>query len=622
MTSSTMAVVTEPLIESTPIYHRMIHEAFIDPIKNVTVIDDEYPTLSQFLGQHKNAITIPDKQLKPENIERLQSIIAMCHQEKNWSLDVFDGKDPRLGGEDGVPPYLNHSDLVVLDYHLEGKPTTSSGERARKIISELKKNNRFNIILVHTKGFENSDIEKVFDEVLNEVFVLSKEHSFLIENETEEQIESWLDDNDHGNTYSFFNQNMDIKRILQHLGFETRLSGNIMYPSHFLNAFKEEVKEVADQIGISTENLAKWYIAQQIKRLNKPLIEHDEDEIIWSWKDGDSPNFISTGRVFISVIKKGNESPEQELIAPLKAALVEANSSPMHLLMAKIRASIDENGLKQANKIVAKKEAQAGWLNNLLKEDSMHTHDEIISAHWEQLAKATQVELKEFSKELAKAVQEVVDGEPKNAEKHFFGKRFDRANTLAHLNAFNCSKTEFGHHLTTGTVLSFEEELWVCLTPACDLVPRQRKSWEQRIGSDFLAFKAVKLLPVPSLEKANQDANSNNFVYLVLDGKPQAFCLSRKPRDNPTWDVFYAFNRGVFSEEGALRIFCIRQPLQTEGGDQELQEIDSSRPLLETREILAKPVSELRYEYALNLLQKFGSNQTRVGLGFTDSAGF
>ncbi|GAB1621413.1 response regulator receiver domain [Agarivorans albus] len=612
MNSSAVVTAAAVPIEAAPIYHQMIHEAFIEPIKNVTVIDDEYPTLSQFLVQSTQKI--PDKQLKPENIERLQSIISMCHQEKNWSLDVFDGKDPKLGGADGVPPYLNHSDLVVLDYHLEGVSTTNSGERARKIISELKRNNRFNIILVHTKGFDGGDIEKVFDEVLRETFVFPENHPFVIDDQSEEAIEAWLEDNDDGSSYSFFSQKMGMKSVIEHLGLGEMQSSNVMFPSHFLNSFKQEVKEVADLMGIQLATLAKWYVGQQLKILDIPLVSEATENTVWRWTGADNPNFISTGRVFISVIKKGSESPETELIEPLKAALIEAKSSPMHLLMAKIRADIDEKGLEQANKIVAQKETQAGWLNNLLKEGSLHTHDEIIRAHWEQLARATHLELRDFSQRLAGAITELVGGDVKKAEKLFFDRKFDTDATLAHLNAFNCSQQEFGQHLTTGTVLGFDEDLWVCLSPACDLVPRERKSWIERIGSDFLAFKAVKLLPVNKLSKANQDANSNNFIYLVLDGEPKVFCLAQKPSDNPIWDLFYASNQGVFSQDGTLRVFCLRQPEQV--GEE--NNGDMGKALLETRELLARPVSELRYEYALNLLQKFGSNQSRVGLGFTD----
>ena len=128
-----------------------------------------------------------------------------------------------------------------------------------------------------------------------------------------------------------------------------------MFPKHFLNSFKQEVIDVANLMGIDKATLAKWYIGQQVKMLKIPLVSGAVEDTVWCWKGADNPNFISTGRVFISVIKKGAQSPEIELIEPLKAALVEANSSPMHLLMAKIRASIDENGLEQANKIVSQK---------------------------------------------------------------------------------------------------------------------------------------------------------------------------------------------------------------------------------------------------------------------------
>ena len=65
---------------------------------------------------------------------------------KNWSVDVFDGETPRWGSAGEIPPHLNHSDLIVLDYHLDGNTDTDDGSRARNIICEMENNNHFNII--------------------------------------------------------------------------------------------------------------------------------------------------------------------------------------------------------------------------------------------------------------------------------------------------------------------------------------------------------------------------------------------------------------------------------------------------------------------------------------------
>lgn len=70
-------------------YEELICEAFIKPIRNITVIDDEYPTLAQFLTYKLDGSDVPDKQVKPENLHRLQKIISLCHRDKNWGIDVL-----------------------------------------------------------------------------------------------------------------------------------------------------------------------------------------------------------------------------------------------------------------------------------------------------------------------------------------------------------------------------------------------------------------------------------------------------------------------------------------------------------------------------------------------------
>ncbi|MGI2095896.1 response regulator receiver domain [Shewanella glacialipiscicola] len=613
-------------IVPTPTYEELIHEAFISPIRNITVIDDEYPTLAQFLSYQVGGTNIPENQVEPQNLQRLQKIISLCHVEKNWSIDVFDGKTPELGSTVSIPPHLNHSDLVVLDYHLNGEPTTDNGAQARRIIEVLEGNNHFNIILVHTKGFDGGDIEKVFNEILCQFVSNNLAHNFNVAEDAEQKIEDWLDGNDEGTEFSFFQKTMGIQDVLKHLEFSAKQSIAIRSPKHFLYGFEEEVSKASQAIGINSDELIRWYLGCQIKDKQKHFEGKCHGNFKWCWDGAEKPNYIATGRVFISVIRKQDGEPNEELIEPLKRSLMQLDASPMHLLMAKMRHVIDEKGLEQANEIVSKREAQAGWLYNLITrgEGDVYEHDTVIDAHWEQLARSTKHELREFSKKLITAAIDKVQGSPKDVVKHFFKECvIDRDKTLGHLNAFNCSQPMLGGHLTTGTVFEAEGKYWICLSPACDLVPREREQWATRIGNDYLAFKAVELHRVIKLSVANSNANSNDYIYLILNGEPTAFCIaSGNGNGNPIWDTFYAGRKGSFGEEGRFLLTCIRQkrPVLSEVIEEQTQNVSIFE--LESLVLEAKAIVELRYEYALNLLHKFGANQTRVGLGFTDSAGF
>ena len=160
------------------------------------------------------------------------------------------------------------------------------------------------------------------------------------------------------------------------------------------------------------------------------------------------------------------------------------------------------------------------------------------------------------------------------------------------------------------------------ISPACDLVPKQRQGdWEDRIGLNHIAFKAIKLHKDDSqLSTANSKANDNDYIFLNIDGKLNFYKFSN---GNPQWETFYAQDLGVFNSEGEVKeisVNCLRVevPNVVEKTVEEITKDAVAIPALKIVELKMKVIAELRYEYALNFLQKFGSNQTRVGLGFTD----
>ena len=243
-------------------YEDLIIEAFIEPIRNVTVIDDEYPTLSQLITLQLEENSEKSPQIKPENLERLQKIIAMCHEHKNWSIDVFDGRSPQLGSSDHVPPYLNHSDLVLLDYHLDGESSTDDGSRARNIIFELEHNNHFNIILVHTKG-NDGDIERVYDEILSDFVHLGDDHIFIPKEDTNELIDELIDDEDYERVANYQLNKKDTLRLCQ----DKSLGVNIKNPKHPLYSFVKEIDALSKESGLAKDEVVKWLVAQQIEKI-------------------------------------------------------------------------------------------------------------------------------------------------------------------------------------------------------------------------------------------------------------------------------------------------------------------------------------------------------------------
>jgi hypothetical protein len=91
-------------------------------------------------------------------------------------------------------------------------------------------------------------------------------------------------------------------------------------------------------------------------------------------------------------------------------------------------------------------------------------------------------------------------------------------------------------------------------------------------------------------------------VFLQLDGVVKGFCFNDPSSEAsaPAWHMLFAERKGIFAIGFAFRV------LSTELGSKGLV----------SRQYQAKVVSQLRYEYALNLMQRLGTSLTRVGLDF------
>lgn len=176
-----------------------------------------------------------------------------------------------------------------------------------------------------------------------------------------------------------------------------------------------------------------------------------------------------------------------------------------------------------------------------------------------------------------------------------------------HVNNFVCSKPVDGHHLFTGHVFVVGEEYWICLTPACDLEPREDSSDDGHLGA-WRPFKAAQLIPMPKYDQALENATRGNHLFLSIHNKePIAFTFSTDPGSEqsvtPTlrWQQFYAKNQGKFLDHSS--VFRVARSADNNGS-------------LEFSEHDGEVVAHVRYEYALHLLHRLGSHLSRVGLDF------
>jgi CheY-like chemotaxis protein len=594
-------------------YRDLIQEVFIKPIRSVLIVDDEFPTLDRMLAD-----TLPGKESRekgrpiiPENADRVLKLLNYCREkDRNWLVDVHDGKDLRSSEEANLITHLHQSDLLVLDYKLDGDEADAG--KAISILRSLAKNDHFNLVVVYTQDRSSSVFKSIVLSLLAswEDIIPSDRSNVPAEvskwEDKEESILKHLQDCVTEDTYLRF------RRRKKYVAIDSYSDDPDV--KRFIDLFEKKPVDV----DLKKDSLFKWLLNEVGKKLGKQLSLDRFGDVTWS-KDSEEVNWIRTNRLFITVIPKA-ETPAEQLPRKLLDALTAWSPEPPRLIMSKMRTELDAHGVSAEDDALSDELIQAIWFLELLQASDEERQAKImtsISRHWEGLLGTVETNIIEFTKRLFGHLQ-CDPSEHNDCVKRHFGVDLQddvrQIDALLRQNAYNCSKPPEGWHLTTGHVLKMDGEYWVCLSPACDLVPEQKVNARYTALSPAMPFKAVKLKSFgrgrDNQKDALEKANSNMCLFLKIADSIQPFHFTAPDKHlaNPTWEEMFADNFGKFNQaSNKMKIARLKWNQETGG------------PACEWKE--AEIISQLRYEYALNLLQRLGSTLSRIGLDFVEFKG-
>ena len=594
---------SENAAEAGIAYSDLVKEVYIDPIRTVIVIDDEFPSLDGMIAKE-----LGDEQPwagDEANVRNVKEILNFCRsKEKPWLVDVHDGKKVAVNQDAGIAPYLHHSDLVILDYHLDGDE--GSGEKAIKILRELAENDHFNMVVVYTKAYgePGGDVDRVVREI--SLGLSSPDNSFELPDKTvqalKDGIEEWEIEDEEIYTKLKSEVTEQTYLAVRSAGSDCRKALRLPECKVILELYKARPKTVK----IALKDLLQWLLNKKEKEIKDQLSPVPLGNVTLSAPGGET-NWIRTNLLFVSVVSKSKQP--QEIPDKLLQALNEWCPRPHRLLMAKMRSLIDERGVVAETEVLSNNFIQTGWLLDLLdthNQDPMAAISKTINRHWEALGDVLATDIVEFSGQLIKYIAGQ-DREKIMKTHNLLNLAGEAKNISKHFNCYVNTKPIEGFHLTTGHVLEFikpgeKNEYGVCLSPACDMVPGQKTSgWFGRLG-DYIPFIMVFLSEVSDKTAlANIDQNIFLFLNISDDIRTFAFNPNGDVKSNPSWEQMFAENKGVLigvNKELVIRRLC------------------SDPQNLKIESIKAKIIAQLRYEYALNLLQRLGVSLTRVGLDF------
>ncbi len=595
--------------ESVSSYGDFIQEAFIDPIRSVLIIDDEYPTIEHFLtnlidGKNQNDYTNPD--------QILNVIKGFRYANPALIVDIHDGsKDEK----EELAKHLHQSDLLILDYELNDK-----GEKSVEITKSIFSNLHFNLIIVHTNAEPQQPFEKHLLALLKVCENLQKEQWKQRVSRGKEKIE------EAGDTDSRIDQ-----KVKKSVGFTQYI--NFRHPGNKCSLqavnrgdppfgdFKAICETMRWQKSTPTE-IFLWAI-QQYEVANADSFG-DGTAIAENWSLVSNERlWVRTSKGYITFIKK---SDGINLLKELRISLEDWNPSPSRLMSAKLRSELDDQGVIAEDQALENKLLHAKFYKDLFNNDSDESRrvaiDAQIGRQLEDMGNVVKTNVMPFMTRL------VESDKAAGSDSDFinnYGVDISGEKNKGAINKFNayisCYPEINGWHLSPGHILDINDEKWVCLSPACDLVPGQKTSigiyGYVGSGKPFLAVKLHK----NNKRLDSNKINSNNFLFLPAnagDVEQYSFYEGSGTDPNkslsPHWSLFVAENGGKFDpQENKIRISKI------DCKEQEIEDAVEESIGLHFEHFQCEIVAQLRYEYALNLIQKLGAEQTRVGLGYVST---
>ena len=145
-------------------YREFIEEAFIQAMRSVLIVDDDYPTYDEILtsgnGDANPKGPYAQKEWRRQR-QRVASLIAGFRRMRPPLLvDIHDGANVSAEAEEAAVAHLHQCDLLVLDYELD-RDRPGDGRRAIGILRALMANQHFNLVVIYT----NEELDVVFDAV-------------------------------------------------------------------------------------------------------------------------------------------------------------------------------------------------------------------------------------------------------------------------------------------------------------------------------------------------------------------------------------------------------------------------------------------------------------------------
>ena len=329
-----------------------------------------------------------------------------------------------------------------------------------------------------------------------------------------------------------------------------------------------------------------------------------------SWPLQSDRLWLRTGRGFVTFVKKDH----QDLLLELQLALEAWQPSPSRLLSAKVRHEISCNGVEAEDRTLSKAHVFA-YFYDLIRNGG--TEEKRAALFREHLNRQTETLTHQIGPAVVNFGENIFNTDTANGDTfatHYgvdLTDSTDERFAASHFNSYvsTLPLVPGDDHLDCGHIFQMNSEWWVCATPACDMEPGQNTIAFVGTSKELRPFTALKLNEVNEESLTAQHINSGLYCFAETEvGKIK--CLG-VPSQDTAEDA-----SGFGSEKVTWRTFVAKNDGRLTDGKLDLLRLKLNDEQLEIHDDIANVKAKLRYEYALNYIQKVGVSVTRIGLGY------
>lgn len=558
-----------------------VQEAYLRPIRSVLVVDDDF---------HQYDADEPG-----EDAARARALWRACRT-SGYLCDIDNGEDLINGQE---PKHLDKSDLIILDYHLQG----NDPKWALELLCKLAPADHASLVVVYTKDpnlkyvrlkiaahlrgglpageiCESDEVRDQWDTVETKI--------------TQQPTEAVFEDFLKGNIRAC-KTDQPLLDELGELNVPPELKGGVAQ-AHY-------------------ENVLRGLVAgNQAPRTEGPIE-------MGGGNDG-VPPWVYTNNLFVACVQKNDENLNDgaPVFDALKAALCDWKPDFMVSAVAYARAEFARGGFQLERDALSNKMLKSGWLFHAWS-GSPDEQTGRLKALFERLiaSYASRVLSRtiEFGEKHVPTCETPGNGPEtlKAAIKEFHSDKKDLENGVIHaLNEFLVIE-ELPGFVETGTIFARlsdgedPKEVFVCVTPACDLVPRQPRdgTWEHRLHPTR-AVMAIRA-EVTNASRANLGkAEDNRMVFLQIDGKMKAITLVGEAPPVPTLEWLFLEDMGRITQ-GKLHAMEVSKTTPDGAAG-------NGHPSLSFAPLEMKALGQIRAIYSSRILQYAGQHLARIGVDF------